>query len=242
MSEKQLLGRPTIIENHPERDKINEEIIQCLLDGRSLETVAEGRDFSYRTVYKYVKDVFSQRAAAAIAHRDIDSGSNIIDRMEEGLQKVNKLISALDEWLTDPDDPQKYTLDPRDDEVNVVYLDFKESPPVKKRAKLQDLINDRVDNDKTPIDFRVSSADNRELLLKSVDRMSKLLELIARITGELKNVEVNVYNTHLYQQLQAVVLEVTEDLPRDVREKIARRLWERSGEAISGGSEPSGLS
>ena len=41
--------------------------------------------------------------------------------LETTLRRVNKLFEACDEWLTDPEDPERYDLGPRAEELLVHY-------------------------------------------------------------------------------------------------------------------------
>lgn len=97
---------------------------------------------------------------------------------------AGKLRAASDEWLTDPDDETKYTLDARSREVMVIYQEFEEGSdkPKRKRAPLETLLNRLEQKCGLGIEVQrteIKTADPRKLLLEVLDRSISTCECSA---------------------------------------------------------------
>src|SRR5262245_58144252 len=55
-------------------------------------------------------------------------------------QRANRLFDACHEWLTDPDEPNKYNLQPRSDDIWVIYTSDADDKKVKKKERLSTLL------------------------------------------------------------------------------------------------------
>lgn len=108
---------------------------------------------------------------------------NTYEEFLKNLDFVHKLRDASEKWLTDPDDPSVFTIDPRAEEIDILYIDNSGEKPVQKRTTLAEAlarIEDRY-YDATPF---VKTVDLREYALKTVDRIDKTLEQFAKMGGD----------------------------------------------------------
>jgi hypothetical protein len=132
--------------------------------------------------------------AAAVAKRLGPISVNT--ELEQNLAFAKKVREACDVWLSDPDEPEKYCLEPRASEIQVVYLDSADlddkGKPTKKKALLSELIN-RLERQ---LDLRVTSrrltgADPRKLILDALDKANDTIDKYAKVTGAYKNPDDN---------------------------------------------------
>lgn len=146
----------------------------------------------------------SAHVAAAVAVEET-RGVNVLAQLERIFERVNKLFDACDEWLTDPDDPERYDIGPRAGEVKVTY--FEQIAPelmVRRKATLEDLLQRlhgagiQVDRTQTRV------ADPRKLVLDTagqlVDQLRLLTDLIERVR-----------NAQRMERLEALVVAAIED-------------------------------
>jgi hypothetical protein len=111
----------------------------------------------------------------------------IEDEVQEIYWRIRKLLDACDEWLTGPGHPDKYTLDPRSDEIQVVYSDL--ADPDSKgnpRGRRDSLVNSLAllaGAKAEPLSIPVRQADPRELILKAAAEMKGQMELYGRLKG-----------------------------------------------------------
>ena len=121
---------------------------------------------SYREItgrFQLSKSALGRHATACVADlldaaREADAVENGViteESVKEAWGKIRKQIDLADEWLTDPNDPTKYTLNPRADNVQVVYYDLtdknEQGKPKRKHADLQELLY-RLDKEGYDID------------------------------------------------------------------------------------------
>jgi hypothetical protein len=96
--------------------------------------------------------------------------------------RLEKLLAAFDELLTDPDDETKYTLSPLADDIDIVYEVQQGERTAKKTSSLQELID--LVNGKGRDIIRVKWADNRyRIFLDTIGKLHDKLDLLAKIDG-----------------------------------------------------------
>lgn len=178
------MSRSFAIVNHPKRAEIEEAILQ----GQSCVSIAKNYGISSSAVDRYKKKALRKQLQVA-AIKDVDS---LIDRLNEYLDGVDQMYDSIYDWLSDPDDPARLTIEPRAKEVNVVYLVDVDGDKVKKRGKLQDLLDRLEGNGLVPLEVSVSMSDPRQLLLATVSTLNKTLEIIAKAKGDIVDTKVEV--------------------------------------------------
>ena len=125
--------------------------------------------------------------------KEVAKADRLMDEVERLTTHTNKMLAACDEYLTDSEDPTKYDIGPRSTEIDVQYLTKDSSGRTVKRKERLSALLERLDgNGKEITATFYKIADPRELLLKTVDRMKDLAELLARVTGELREAQTNI--------------------------------------------------
>ena len=171
--------------------KQRKKVVEAIVEGKPKRTIATRSGVHASSVQRYKHEVVPKIAAEAMAFRRLDTGEAILDYLNTVKTRVEKLYNACDKWLEDPDHPGTYTLDPRANEIQVIYqtIDPDTSQPIRKRAQLDDLLR-RIDQDGyQPWHNEFKVKDPRELILHTAKELRGFAELVAHILGEYKEGE-----------------------------------------------------
>ena len=209
------MKKPIILDTHPKR----KQIINAIIRGeKSQREIAKQYGVNRSTLTNYVRDNLAERAAKAAIERDLNNGEEILKEIDRVMERAQKMLDACDEYLTDPNDPKKYYLGPRADEVEIVYEYTVQSGDKEIVKKERDTLKNMLDRlkGKDVVGVKYKYSDPRDLLLKAAHALYKPLELMARI-------QVNIYNNPQFIQLQQIILKATEGHP-EVREAIVKEL------------------
>ncbi len=157
-----------------------------------------------------------QLSDQAQAQQDHDE-AHALDVMEElrrCFERVTLLFDACDRYLRDADDPTRYDVGPRSEDVMVTYTEpGEDDKPVRRKARLSQLLARAeqgtgggasgmvVDRAKTRV------ADPRELILKAAAQLTTQVQLLAKLLGQLdERPQVNVLMAPEWLQVRAVLL------------------------------------
>lgn len=193
------MARPCTVCNHASRADID----KALVDGLAFRAIAERFEVGRHALHSHKRQHLGRMLAkvahqveAAVGREATSQGLGAIDVYAElyrCFERVNKLFDACDEFLADPKRPDRYTLNPRAHEVEVVYLE-----PVGERrdgtevlatrqAPLDELLR-RVENSGLEVQaLRWSVTDPRKLVLEAVGRLEKLqqwLTILVKQAGD----------------------------------------------------------
>lgn len=222
MERKKKMGKkppPNRVENHPKIEDINRDIIK----GTCYREIGKKYGFSKSVVTQYVRRSLSKEVMKAEYERELRSGESVLDEINSNMRYLRKMLRACDAYLQDPDNPEKYYLGPRSEEIDVSYLDLSdEEHPIRRKKKLQELL-DEASSGKEILSVDYKYKDPRQLLLNTTDSINKQTELLARIMGQIKDITVNVIHTEVWADIQKIILDSTKGHP-GLREKIAGRL------------------
>jgi transposase len=210
------------IDTHPERENIVQELIEGKTSNRAL---AKKYGVSHGSINRYVRLRLIPDIAAAARKRSDHAGSAILGRIEDVVERIQKLYDACDAYLRDPENPEKYNLFPRAWEMDIVYRML--SPTGKwvyKKADLQALLNELHGTGREPVGVLVKSNDPRKTIIEASRELRGNLELIAKIEGAIREQVINNYTVNQYWvEFKGIVMRATEGYP-EVRERIVREL------------------
>jgi hypothetical protein len=144
---------------------------------------------------------------------------------------LNKLLDACDDWLTDPDDPSRYTLEARANELTVVYDDWNDvndkGQPRRKRESLSNLLKTLWKGSKvSALTITSKSADPRDLIVKTAGEIKGQLELFARLQGLFQRDRANesdrIHDREVAAAVKAEVAKMVEEgySPEDAKAMI----------------------
>lgn len=98
------------------------------------------------------------------------------------MDRVQKLFDACDRWLADPEDPARYEIGPRAEDVQVTYWEKEpDGRQVKRKDRLSTLLC-RVSLGRNFIIIEMKQADPRELVLKTANTLRGALEMLLRVS------------------------------------------------------------
>lgn len=188
---------------HPNRAAID----KALVAGESLRSVAQRTGTSATALHRHkaahlsgaIARVEAQHAAriehhvAEQAERRATDDLDVHTELRRVFHHMTKLLAACDAWLTDPDDPTRYDLNPRGDELKVTYEvqdgeDRHGRPVVKRRkATLAELIAKIETGIPTATALLVETkhADPRKLIVDTANALRPSVELLAKLVGQL---------------------------------------------------------
>jgi hypothetical protein len=210
--------------SHRDREAID----RALVEGESAPKIAaKYRRLSDDTVRRHAENHLPARLVLAADAKDSADAGRVIAQLERCLERVNLLFDACDRWLRDPDDPTRYDVGPRAEDVRVTYVEQKgEHQPVRLKARLSELLQKVA---KVAPDIRLvetKHADPRELVLAAAKRLDGHTELLARLVGQLKDspgLNVNVILSPQWITLRTVLLGALEPYP-DARLAVAQAI------------------
>jgi hypothetical protein len=166
---------------HAEAERIGE----LLGEGQTYKQIGDAYGFSFATISRHyrccLKLEYAKMSAAKKAWNSFHFGAEILRRYKE----CTKMVDALQKWLADADNPEEFDIGPRDDEILVTYLEWREKGkygrPTRKKATLRSLLR-RIERGGTIKSLVVQSTavDNRKLYLDSFRALGELLGHIAK--------------------------------------------------------------
>src|SRR5215212_654344 len=125
--------------------------------------------------------------------------------LDRCFERVNLLFDACDRWLRDPDDPERYDVGPRVEEMWVSYADADGSRHKATLAELLSRVEAGTGGGATMVETK--HADPRELVLKTAARLQPQIELLAKLVGELdERPTLNVLISPEWLELRAAVV------------------------------------
>ena len=166
------------IDHHPNKQLIIQDIASGMY---SDEKIAERYGLRDRkAVERYRKQVLPE-IMKLTAYRDTDG---LLAAITQNIVRVDKMLEGLEKWAVDPEDQNVFAMDPRADEINVIYTvtsitDKGKMLRTRVKRNLQDVIDEHfVGTEKMGMRLETHKADQRVILLKAMEVMGKNLQLL----------------------------------------------------------------
>ena len=140
--------------------------------------------------------------------------------------RLERLRDGALRWdlFSDPADPSRYDVGPRAEDVDVVYTELVGEERVRRKASLADLLERIEGSGRSVLFAEARHADPRELALKAVAQLRPLVELLAKLVGELDDrPQVNLRIAPEWIAARAALLEALAPYP-EARAAAAERL------------------
>jgi hypothetical protein len=165
-----------------DREKINELLAKHLSHVEIYKiTSVPARTISNHALH--VGDIIEAAKKENILVQAVDVHAEFTEQLEF----AKKLRQAAKNWLTDPNDPEGFTLLPRSDEVEIIYLDRNvlddDGNPARRREPLQTLIDRMSDKGFQPVQIITKHADLRDISLKTLDRCDTAIDKFAKLAA-----------------------------------------------------------
>ncbi|NOT59529.1 MAG: hypothetical protein HOP19_04805 [Acidobacteria bacterium] len=186
------MSKPCSVCTHPNVEAINAKLLQNLSYREITERFKLSKSAMSRHVTGCVADFLDAgREAAAIKQAVITEES-----VTEMWQKIKRLVDVADAWLTDPNDPTRYTLDARAEQTSVIYQDAtdlgEDGKPKAKRADLQELLDRLAAGGTNVAKVKLPRVDYPKVMLDAARDGAKFLELLAKLRGEFTRPKENL--------------------------------------------------
>jgi hypothetical protein len=156
----------------------------------------------------------------SVERREPERPREALEELNRSLERVRLLMDACDVWLRDADDPNRYDLGLRADEVTVTYLDHegegKAGRARRKKATLQVLLK-RIAPSVERQSVEPRFADPRRLILKTAQELRQTVQTaaeLARMLADARALEA------LREALLAEIAKVDEDVAHRIAEAV----------------------
>jgi len=184
------MSRTCTVCAHRERHAIDTALVAATDPYR---TIADRHGLSHQALIRHKADHLLAEIVAAWQAERQANGLELASELRGWMDTIGKLLRACDEWLTDPDDPTRYDLNPRAYELRVQY-EVREMTPRgqiithRRKATLAELLR-RVEEAKdgltvTLVESKI--ADPRKLVLDTTKTLEGHLRLVAEIAGKVQ--------------------------------------------------------
>lgn len=229
------MGRACTVCTHPERATIDAALVAgepyrdlSVRFGMSVMSVQRHKvGHIARAVAEAERRVEAERTDTATpilreqAERTDTYLLSVMGELRRCFERMNLLSDACDAWLRDADDPTRYDVGPRSDDVIVTYIDWAAGdPPPRRKAKLS-LLLEQLRKGKIDVDRgETKVADPRELLIKVSGQLTQQTTLLVTVLDKL-------YNAREVEAFQRTVLDAVREAAPDVQHAIVASLGRR---------------
>lgn len=229
------MGRKFEVDIHPQRT----QIVKALIKGEPYSKIVERFGTSKASLSRFLNQHLLPSMAKEEARREFKDVETLLAEVNTVMERVRKMYDACDEYLQDPTDPSRYYLGPRAEEVQVVYIRQEGEHTFKLKDNLYNLLERALQENQKLIHVQWKHADPRKLLLDTAQTLNRQLELLAKLRGMIKDIQINIQNMPVWIQLKQLILDATNNHP-DVRKSIAdafnRHLVNSPAEGSGGGA------
>lgn len=175
------MPRSCTVCGHAERHGID----AALASGEANRRIATQHGLTEAAVRRHAATHLPAAMVKAEEARQVAHGSDVLTSLQEAGRRVQLLSDACDAWLRDAEDPTRYDIGPRSEEVWVTYEeDLGDGKTKRRKARLADLLDQAMGKAGITL-VETKYSDPRELILKSYDRLQGMLELIAKLLHQL---------------------------------------------------------
>lgn len=206
-----IVPRSCTVCTHPQRRAVD----QALIQRRPFRAIARQFGVSKDAAVRHHDEHLPALLVRAQGVKDSASADILMAELRQCMERVNLLYDACDRWLRDPEDPSRYDVGARADDVNVIYSDAHGDHSVQRKAKLSALLAKLNDAsvDVHRVEWR--HADPRELVLKTHAQLQSSLELLAKLAGQLdERPQLNVILAPEWQRVRRALLEALLPFPQ----------------------------
>lgn len=206
-----------------EKDPRSEEMKKDISEGMSCSRFVSKYGISRQSYYNYKNRVTCE----PIAHDFLSDGNALLRVLKEVAATSRLIYESYLQYLSDPENPAIIDPSPRASEIDVICarVNPKTGGIVRTRQSLQSLLDEMDEGGYKTSYVRVNTTDVRKLVIEQSNALTKQLELIARIQGQIKDCSISIFNNPAWVKVQNILLDATREYP-EIKERIAERLSE----------------
>ena len=164
------------------KHKSRTQIELMLINSESLRSISKRFSVSVAALSRHKENHLPEKLSKSKEAQEIEQADQIMVEIDRCLKRINLLFDSCHEWLTDPEDPEKYSINPRSDDIDIIYLEpGTDEMPIRKKAKMSYLLHSIHEKGYQIISWEYKSADPRELILKTAGRLGDLIEILVKL-------------------------------------------------------------
>jgi len=181
------MGRTCTVCTHAERHAIDQALVAVESPYRD---IARQYGLSKDALLRHKADHLLPEIVAAWQAERHGNGIELADELRGWMTTISKLMRACDDWLTDPGDPERFTLAPHTTEI-VIHTEETQGPdsrPLRRKLRLSEALA-RVDGaaDVGAITLvEAKTADPRKLILDTAKALEGQLRLLGELLGKIQ--------------------------------------------------------
>lgn len=158
-------------------------------------------------IHRYKNTKLMKMLAELWNEKNTEASKQLVDRYEEIAVMLRKQLLACQEWLQDPSNEEKYTVVPRDNEIQVVTQWTQDGKICRDKELLSDVIKEIREHGKNVLKVQFNTADTRKIILETAKVLQSDLDYIAKLQGAVSDIIVAQNNpTVILSQIGSVVL------------------------------------
>ncbi len=209
-------------------------IDQMICENKSIWSIVDiFGGFSRQTLERHIaRGHVSRVLKRRFESEELLEADNLLKRLQDYEMPLMKMKNACDEWLRDPADDSAYTLEPRGNEINIVYvrLDPETGRATRRKERLDQIVH-WIESEQPGLkvlEMQYRHSDPRNLVLQTAREAAKFIELLGRLTGELvERVQINFETDPKWTELKTAILSALQAHPvalMSVSDRIAEVL------------------
>ena len=220
------------LDHHPKK----RQIIQDLIAQKPYRDLAAKYDVSRTTLMQWAKE---QLAKSLVEDQLL--GFTARDQLEWMNTELQKILRACKKELRSPDDPTDYDFAPTPAECTIQYIRTEDDHHRLIKEPLNDLEDRLKNNGILPLRIYVTKTDTRKILLEAMKLAQNNIETIAKISGELSEININQQFNQVNIDTSGVLIPKIMEAIRDATEnnpEIGTRISDAIYEIVEADNEP----
>lgn len=178
-----MAGRKCSICTHKQVSQINKKLVE----GVSLRNISQNYKMDVASVHRHVNNCLKVDLQAVQEARKTEQAFDFATELQKLYIKANKMVFALEKWLSDPENDEEYDIGPRDSEITLIAHDWNKmfmGKPTRVKVKLGDVLKAlRKDAKLETLAIQSAAMDNRKLYLEAFKTLTDRLEQMAKFYG-----------------------------------------------------------
>lgn len=131
---------------------------------------------------------------------DIAQAGRVMEELQRCFERVNKLFDACDRWLQDPEDPTRYDIGARAEDISVIYSETdSDGKEHRQKAQLTTLLAKIEDAGYGVVRVESRHADPRELLIRTARQLQAQLAFLSDLEIERRLSKLEEMMAERYQ-------------------------------------------
>ncbi len=218
-------ARKTVVEMHPKRKNIEQE----LAEGLPIRAISKKYKISRQALDGYKRNRLPKKLIKSVERQDITDAQHLFQVILKACQRMEKLSDACDEYLQDPDDVTKYFLGEHEQEIMVVGERVDEKGKRFRVKKPLSVIMRELEGQGYEIErFKSNTTDPRMLLVRTSEALTKQMETLVNAWKAVDQGQSSFIGTQAWQEVVNIILKSTEQYP-EVRRAISDGLGKITG-------------